>query len=54
MTPRLLLMLARMARRRPKPREMIMMGVVLVLVTLVVSIEHFVGWPDWATVNRMR
>lgn len=51
---RLLWRLVRLARRRPRKGEMLTMAIVFGAVALVAGVEHFIGWPDWATVNRMR
>lgn len=48
-----LLRMAKWARKPPSPgRVKLVLGVVG-LCLLLVAIERFVGWPDWARVERL-
>jgi len=49
-----LLRMAKWARHPPNPRQVRIVLVVLALVAVLLLIEHVFGWPEWATVNRLR
>ena len=53
MNPIWLLRLTRWARRPPGHRMQIVVGAVLVLVLILWGIEHFIGWPDALTPERI-
>jgi hypothetical protein len=46
---RLLLRLAQWYRNPPSRRWLWIAGITVVASLLLVGIERFVGWPDWAT-----
>ena len=48
-----LMRLARWARHPPSPGRVALVFGVVAACLLLVGIEHFVGWPDWLTVNRI-
>jgi hypothetical protein len=49
---RILIRLAQWHRNPPPRRTIVIILVVLGLALLLVAIERFVGWPDWATTDR--
>jgi len=47
-----LLRMVRWVRRPPSPTQVkLVMGVIALCLALV-AIEHFVGWPDWLTLQN--
>lgn len=54
MNPRWLLRMAKWARHPPSRKQLQMIFGVLALCLLLLAVERFVGWPEWATVDRMR
>jgi hypothetical protein len=50
---RLLLYMSRWSRRRPGWQLFLGVCITLALIGVVVGIEHFVGWPEALTVNRL-
>lgn len=49
---RLLIRLSQWYRRPPSPRRIAIILVVLAVAAVIVAVERFVGWPDWATTER--
>lgn len=52
MNPRLLLRLARLARRRPSERRFWLVVGVIAAVLVLAGVERFIGWPDWLTLDK--
>jgi len=48
---RWLLRAARWARRPPKETTVKLVLGVIAAALLLAGVEHFLGWPDWLTVN---
>jgi|OM-RGC.v1.035602745 hypothetical protein len=48
---RLLLRAAIWVRRPPSSRHVAVVAVALAIGGALAAIEHFFGWPDWATVS---
>ena len=54
MDPRWLLRMSRWARNPPSPKMVkLVLGLLAVLICIWL-IERYIGWPDWATAERMR
>lgn len=53
-----LLRMARWARRPPSRKQLIFIGAIFVLCFTLFTIEYFIGFPDWMTMDpklrRMR
>ena len=54
MNPRWFLRMSKWARRPPSEKRIKLVASVLVLCLILLAIERYVGWPDWARVNRLR
>lgn len=50
---RIMLRLAQWWRHPPSPYFLRILVAVLLLATALVLVESFIGWPDWATTNRV-
>ncbi len=50
---RLLIRLAQWFRHPPSPTQIKVILATLVICVILVLIEKFVGWPDWATAQRV-
>lgn len=48
-----LLRMVKWARRPPSARQVKVVLAVVALCLVLYAIERFIGWPDWARVNRM-
>ncbi|MCI2398343.1 hypothetical protein [Aliiroseovarius subalbicans] len=46
--------MSRWARNPPSEKRVKRFFVVLGLCLLLLGIERFIGWPEWATVQRIR
>lgn len=46
--------MSKWARRPPSAARVKRVAVVVVLCLILVAIERFIGWPDWAVVERLR
>ena len=51
---RLFLRMARIARSRPPVWKLLAWGAILALGLGLWSVEHWIGWPDWATLPRLK
>ena len=51
MNPLFFLRLARWVRHPPSPQKLLLIAAVVALCLALAGVEHFVGWPDWLTVN---
>jgi len=51
MTPRFLFRMARWAHHPPSPRRVKLVLAVIALCLALFAIEHFIGWPDWLSVE---
>ena len=49
----LLVRMSMWVRHPPAPRTAIAMLVALLLAFAVVGVERYIGWPDWAHVERV-
>ena len=45
--------MAKLARRPPSARRVILVLAIIGVCLILVGIEHFLGWPDWLTPNRV-
>jgi hypothetical protein len=54
MNPRWLLRMRRWVDHPPSKQRMILIAVIIAAGLLIVSLEHWGYWPDWATAERMR
>lgn len=54
MNPNWFLRMARLVRHPPGPKQVRLLLIVLAIIAALVLIEHTVGWPEWARVNRLR
>jgi hypothetical protein len=50
---RILWRMARWLRHPPSRNYIRILVVVLVLATVLVLVERFIGWPDWLTTERV-
>ncbi|MBU8539260.1 hypothetical protein [Falsiroseomonas tokyonensis] len=50
---RVLIRMAQWLRHPPSRRTVQIIVVVLVVATVLVLVEKFIGWPDWATTERV-
>jgi len=50
---RLLLYMSRWSRERPSRNLVITVCIAVAMILVVVSFEHFVGWPEFLTVNKL-
>lgn len=50
---RLLIRLAQWFRHPPSPARIKLILAVVAICLILVAIEKFVGWPDWATAERV-
>ncbi|NKE44210.1 hypothetical protein HB662_05440 [Roseomonas frigidaquae] len=50
---RVLIRMAQWLRHPPSRRTVQIIIVVLVVATALVLVERFIGWPDWATTERV-
>ncbi|WP_439599403.1 hypothetical protein [Falsiroseomonas sp.] len=50
---RVLIRMAQWLRHPPSRRTVWIIIVVLVVAAALVLVEKFIGWPDWATTNRV-
>ena len=51
MNPRWLLLMARLARNPPSAARVKLVLGVLAIIAVIYLIEHFIGWPDFLTVE---
>ena len=42
------------AKKPPSAGRVKLVFAVIAICLVVVGIEHFIGWPDWMTVDRLR
>jgi hypothetical protein len=49
-----LVRMAQWARNPPSPGRVKLVVAVVAACFLLVLFEHFVGWPDWLTVEKLR
>ncbi len=50
---RVLIRMAQWLRHPPSRRTVQIIIVVLIVAAVLVLVERFIGWPDWATTNRV-
>ena len=53
MNTRWLIRMVRLARNPPGPKRIRVMLVIAALIGGVLVVEHTIGWPQWARVNRL-
>ncbi len=52
MNPRLLLRMAKWARRPPSMRQVKIGAAILAICFAIFAVEYFIGWPDALTMER--
>ncbi|MCY0148926.1 hypothetical protein OEG84_14745 [Hoeflea sp. G2-23] len=50
---RLMLRMAYWVRRPPSKSWLVAVGTAIAISAVIVIIEHTIGWPDWAKVDRL-
>ena len=54
MNTRLLLRLAKIARRPPSKKQQIFIATILGICALLFAIDYVLGWPEWLTPDNRR
>jgi len=54
MNPRWLLRMSRWARNPPSQSRVLLVAAAVAICLALYAFEHFFGWPDWATTNKLR